>query len=162
MELFGASYPFTLGSENLNSLDKPGGSVKKGRWVNVNHGDWSNPNWKVVACEGRLIDRTTSNAKYTLFDTDVAVMTYDADPVLNMMIYDMVPAKSPLFDMNKRPPDDMEACYDWPIFEVNPIIERPYVPRPIELAPLNFMVVGLGAIVSAIILTGRKNRNDNL
>ena len=56
----------------------------------------------------------------------------------------------------------MEACYDWPIFEVNPMIERPYVPRPIELAPLNFMVVGLGAIVSAIILTGRKNKNDNL
>ena len=162
MELFGASYPFTLGGENLNSLDKPGGNVKKGRWINVNHDDWSNPNWKVVACEGRLIDRTTSNAKYTLFDTDVAVMTYYADPVLNMMIYDMVPAKSPLFDISKRPPDDMEACYDWPIFEVNPMIERPYVPRPIELAPLNFMAVGLGAIVSAIILTDRKKRNDNL
>lgn len=162
MELFGASYPFTLGSENLNSLDKPGGNVKKGRWINVNHDDWSNPNWKVVACEGRLIDRTTSNAKYTLFDTDVAVMTYYADPVLNMMIYDMVPAKSPLFDISERPPDDMEACYDWPIFEVNPMIERPYVPRPIELAPLNFMMIGMGVIVSAIILTSRENKNDNL
>ena len=73
MELFGASYPFPLGIENKNSLQKAGGKVKGGRWVNVNHEDWSNPNWKVVPCEGRLVDRTTTAAKYTLFDTDVAV-----------------------------------------------------------------------------------------
>lgn len=162
MELFGASYPFPLGIENKNSLQKAGGKVKGGRWVNVNHDDWSNPNWKVVPCEGRLVDRTTTAAKYTLFDTDVAVMTYYADPLLNMMVYDMVPAKSPLFDVDQRPPEDMEACYDWPVFEVNPVIQRPYFPQPMEVMPANFFIVGIGAVISAIYFANEKKKKDNL
>jgi len=156
MEAYGVKYPFLLGVNNKNSLDKKGGMVKNGRWVNVNHEDWSNPNWKQVSCKATLIDRSLGKGKFTLFESDVAAMTVYEDPVLNMVMYDMVPAKSPVFDMNQPPSQDIEKSYQIPILEITPITEDaqvPPLPRRFEPPLLNvqrfnsFILVGVGLLL---------------
>lgn len=156
MEAYGVKYPFLLGVNNKNSLDKKGGNVKKGRWINVNHEDWSNPNWKQVSCRATLIDRSLGKGKFTLFETDVAAMTVYEDPVLNMVMYDMVPAKSPVFDMNQPPSQDITKSYEFPVLDITMVQEENRIPpyatdKPYEVLPLqnfnSFLLIGAGLLL---------------
>jgi len=113
MEIRGVSYPFTLGSNNKNSLPKQGGYCK--RWININHDDWSAPVWKIALCKATLVDRSLGPKKYAYFATDIAVMTEYEDPKLNMVIYDLAPAKSVVFDTQIKPPQSIEIAYDWSV-----------------------------------------------
>ena len=162
MELYGATYPYPLGRSGKNSLTKKGSFTALGRWVNVNHEDWSNPEWARVQCTGYLVDRSLGPKRYAEYDTDVAVMTEYEDPVLNMMVYDMVPAKSMLFDMEEQPPNNLDANYDWATYDFNlgDFNRGPQIIVP--LRPLNFMIplVGLGAVYQYLKRLGL--RNDNL
>tara|TARA_R110000824_G_scaffold21222_2_gene79390 strand:+ start:267 stop:746 length:480 start_codon:yes stop_codon:yes gene_type:complete len=111
MEIPGMKYPFSLGVRGKNKLERQGGQSK--RWVNVNHSDWSEPTWSKVSCKANLVDRSLGPKKYAYFDTDIAVMTEYEDPVLNMIIYDLAPAKSALFDLDAPPQQNIEQLYDW-------------------------------------------------
>ncbi len=111
MEIMGVSYPFPLGTTTKNKLPKQGGNCK--RWVNINHDDWSAPVWKLVLCKANLVDRSLGPKKYAYFDSDIAVMTEYEDPTLNMIIYDLAPAKSVVFNIQNQPPLDIELAYNW-------------------------------------------------
>ena len=111
MEIMGVSYPFSLGTTTKNKLPKQGGFCK--RWVNINHDDWSAPVWKLALCKATLVDRSLVPKKYAYFDSDIAVMTEYEDPLLNMIIYDLAPAKSAVFNIQNQPPLNIELAYNW-------------------------------------------------
>ena len=153
MEAFGIKYPFLLGANNKNELPKQGGVVTKGRWVNTNHEDWSNPNWKQVKCKATLMDRSLGKGKFTLFGTDVAAMTVYEDTVLNMVKYDLVPVKSTDLDMNNQPPQDIEESYNWPVYDVQTMMFLPIEPEfetPYEKIRIPYAMGGIGIMMLAI------------
>ena len=113
MEMIGIAYPFSLGSGNKNKLQKQGSIVK--RWININHEDWDFPVWKMAKCKANLVDRSLGPKKYAYLESDIAVMTEYEDPILNMIIYDLVPCKSAAFDTKVKPPNDLNLVYDWTI-----------------------------------------------
>ena len=144
MKIVGVAYPYALGVSGKNKLEKEGGSVSAGRWINTNNEDWSKPNWKLVPCRATLVDRSLSMKPYTIYDTDVAVFTEYEDPSINMIMYDLVPVNSLVFEPQKPPPEDLNASYDWTTIEGR--FEN--MPQRLELPqyPMMIMAIGLAAI----------------
>ena len=131
MEMTGVDYPFSLGSKGKNKLTKQGGTCK--RWINVNHVNWQKPSWKLKECQVFLIDRSLGDKKFTYFTSDIGAMTEDYDPLLNMKMYDLVPCKSPVFDIDSKPTEDIEKLYEWS--RIQPIA-RPIDNNPLENTPM--------------------------
>lgn len=147
-------YPCVLGATQKNQLMKMGGRVKQGRWVNLNHMDWSNPKWAVVEeCNGWVVDRSIGGKDYSLYQTDYAVMTYYMDPVLEMPVYDMLPINSPLFDVNQKPSNDLEELYSFVTVEGIPNIPARGI-RP--MFPLPMLGVALAALLLVPSAMGQK------
>ena len=140
------AYPIKLGLQQKNILNSNGDIVHMGRWINTNQMDWQKPKWSLVTqCWGWVIDRAVGGKKYSLFESDAAIMTLYFDPVEEMPIYDMLPLKSPLFDMGKQPTGSLEDLYGFATVEGIGDIHLQDI-RPIAPIPL------LGSIVAALLL----------
>tara|TARA_R100000963_G_scaffold27331_1_gene18665 strand:- start:462 stop:1028 length:567 start_codon:yes stop_codon:yes gene_type:complete len=123
------SYPLKLGIEEKNELISPPKKKKKktdtevenlindiniseGRWINTNYEDWSHPKWqKIKTVVGVVVDRSLGGAPYSAKQEDLAVYTEYEDPVSQMVVFDLVPINSPIFDMDKEPSENLNEVY---------------------------------------------------
>ena len=125
------SYPVKLGSEGKNELITPPKKKKKktdtqvenlindiniseGRWINTNYEDWSHPKWqKIKNVAGVIIDRSLGGAPYSAKQEDLAVYTEYEDPISQMIVFDLVPINSPIFDMENEPSENLNEVYQF-------------------------------------------------
>jgi len=134
-------YPLSLGIQGKNQLKSARGVVSGGRWVNINHDDWSNPEWVKVGCRGILYDRALGRGRYTQYNSDLAIFTYYIDPVWEMPVYDLLPIYSPLFDTDREPEGNYKDFNDWVTLEQN----FGYIPA---LVPQEIPIVIMGQFVA--------------
>ena len=142
MLITGLKYPIALGRNGKNFLTKEGGDVVRGRWININHDNWEEPIWKKTQCTGTIVDRSLGNKPYTQYDTDLAVFTEYEDPSLKMVSYDLVPLKSPVFDMASPPPQNIRESYDWLTIE-GPGLVNQAIGLKLRGVMMNAALVGL-------------------
>ena len=119
-------FPISLGKSKKNTIQSQGGSVKSGRWVDVEETIGNPPSWIKVESEGYLLDRSLSDIKYTIENDDYAVVTRYTHPKSQKPIIDMLPINSTAFDMDEEPPS-MQSCY---LFEPSEELEEPIFKFP--------------------------------
>ena len=127
-------YPVKLGMERENELLGPSKrkkttmttdttkvenlindiNISNGRWINTNYEDWSNPKWEKIdnVC-GVVVDRALGGNKFSEAKRDLAIYTEYEDPNSQMIVFDLVPIESPIFDMNKEPSKDLNEVYQF-------------------------------------------------
>jgi len=126
-------YPVKLGKERENELIGPIKKKKKkvktdtkienlindiniseGRWVDTNYEDWSNPNWeKIKNVCGVVIDRALGGNNFSETKRDLAIYTEYEDPNSQMIVFDLVPIESSIFDMDKEPSKNLNEVYQF-------------------------------------------------
>ena len=158
------SYPVKLGKEGKNTLEKPIKKKKKvkketqvenlindinipgGRWININYEDWSDPTWmKIKNVAGVMVDRSLRGSSVAKTKDDVAIYTEYEDPVSQMIVFDLVPIDSPIFDMDKQPPKNLTQVYNF-----GPNIPLPFVPY--EQSPPSSLLL-MGALFTTVIVS---------
>ncbi len=172
------SYPVKLGSEGKNELISPPKKKKKktdtevenlvndinisdGRWINTNYEDWSNPTWqKIKNVAGVIVDRSLGGQPYTHKTEDLAIYTEYEDPVSQMIVFDLVPINSPIFDMDKQPSENLSEVYKFGQQERRGPNYLPFSPHPQKESPLSeykmeipTTLLMMGTMFATIIVT---------
>ncbi len=124
-------YPVKLGKEGENELIGPSKrkkvktktkienlindiNISDGRWINTNYEDWSNPKWeKIKNVCGVVVDRALGGTNFSEAKRDLAIYTEYEDPVSQMIVFDLVPIESPIFDMDKEPSENLNEVYQF-------------------------------------------------
>jgi len=89
-------------------------NISGGRWINTNYEDWSNPNWeKIKNVCGVVIDRALGGNNFSEAKRDLAIYTEYEDPNSQMIVFDLVPIESSIFDMNQEPSKNLNEVYQF-------------------------------------------------
>ncbi len=123
-------YPIFLGLKLDNRLNQPDGKIQKGRWVNLNSEDYDEESkWVKVPAVGAIVDRSLGGRKHAILKDELAIFSYYPHPKLEMMCFDLLPVRSPIFDMYESPSKDEDPAEELQLTPIKPKSRR-LVSRP--------------------------------
>lgn len=89
-------------------------NISEGRWINTNYENWSNPKWgKIKNVCGVVVDRALGGKNFSEAKRDLAIYTEYEDPQSEMIVFDLVPIESSIFDMDKEPSQNLNEVYQF-------------------------------------------------
>lgn len=107
MEVETGYYPILLGTTLKNKLKGAEDKIQRGRWVNLNSENYDKKaKWVKVEAIGSIVDRSLGGRKHAIVTDELAIFSYYPNPELEMICFDLLPIRSPLFDMHKQPSKD--------------------------------------------------------
>ena len=154
MEVNDETYPILLGKTLQNKLNGPEEKIKSGRWVNLNSENYGKkPKWAKVEAIGSIVDRSIGGRKHAVTNNELAIFSYYPNPELEMICFDLLPVRSPLFDMHNEPSpnDDLygeKTAYiiTPPIFHTLRNVRKPTLPTIAAAGLLTLILFsGVGA-----------------
>jgi len=107
MEVETGYYPILLGTTHKNKLNGAERKIQRGRWINLNSENYGKQaKWAKVEAIGSIVDRSLGGRKHAIVTDELAIFSYYPNPELEMICFDLLPVRSPLFDMHKQPSKD--------------------------------------------------------